>query len=87
MTDLKKAKFWTHVPSWSNCLHFYVVFGKIWPDNRLALPSPLGLVPPLGDPGSVPEMGPFSTRVLLFALFLKSLLIHFLQKEIDKFQK
>ena len=33
-----------------NCLHFDAVFGKFWPNNRLA--SPLWLVPPVGNPGS-----------------------------------
>ena len=33
-------------------LHFHAVFGKDWPNNRLA-PPPLGLAPPpLGNPGS-----------------------------------
>ena len=33
-------------------LHFHAVFGKNWPNNRLA-PPPLGLAPPpLGNPGS-----------------------------------
>ena len=33
-------------------LHFHAVFGKNWPNNRLASP-PLGLAPPpLGNPGS-----------------------------------
>ena len=36
-------------------LHFHAVFGKNWPNNRLA-PPPLGLAPPpLGNPGSATE--------------------------------
>ena len=39
-------------PSGPKFLHFHAVFGKNWPNNRLA-PPPLGLVPPpLGNPGS-----------------------------------
>ena len=29
-------QFWMCAPSWSNCLHFYAVFGKMWPNNKLA---------------------------------------------------
>ena len=39
-------------PSGPKFLHFHAVFGKNWPNNRLAPPT-LGLVPPpLGNPGS-----------------------------------
>ena len=39
-------------PSGPKFLHFHAVFGKNWPNNRLA-PPPLGLAPPpLGNPGS-----------------------------------
>ena len=44
-------------PSGPKFLHFHAVFGKNWPNNRLA-PLPLGLVPPpLGNPGSATESG------------------------------
>ena len=39
-------------PSGPKFLHFHAVFGKNWPNNRLACPS-LGLMPPpLINPGS-----------------------------------
>ena len=41
-------------PPGPKCLHFHAVFGKNWPNNRLA-------PPPLGNPGSTTEniMEPF----------------------------
>ena len=41
------VKFWTRF----NFLHFYAVFTKIWPNNKLATPC-LVMAPPLGNPGS-----------------------------------
>ena len=48
-----------HPPSGPKFLHFHAVFGKNWPNNRLACP-PLGLAPPpLGNPGSATGGGYF----------------------------
>ena len=42
-------------PSSPKFLHFHAVFGKNWPNNRLA-PPPLGLAPPpLENPGSATD--------------------------------
>ena len=43
-------------PPWSKYLHFPAIFGKIWPNYRF-VPSPLGLVLALGNPGSAPDFG------------------------------
>ena len=40
------VNFWIHG---SNFLRFHAVFGKIWPNNRLASPPPFGLARPLWD--------------------------------------
>ena len=41
-------------PSRLNFLYFHVVFGKIWPNNRLI--PPCGWRPPCGKSCSVPEV-------------------------------
>ena len=54
VADLREAHL-PRAPSGPNFLHFQVVFGKNWPNNRLA-PPPLELAPPpLGNPGSATE--------------------------------
>ena len=57
-------------PPGSKFLHFHAVFGKNWPNNRLA-PPPLGLVPPpLGNPGSATEYkSAILTCGVLFGVF------------------
>ena len=51
VVDLRGARG-TRAPPGPKFLHFHAVFGKNWPNNRLA-PPPLGLAPPpLGNPGS-----------------------------------
>ena len=49
MADLRWRE--GRAPPGPTFLHFHAVFGKNWPNNRLALPSGLG-APPLGNPGS-----------------------------------
>ena len=55
MADLRGGARPSRPPSCPKFLHFHAVFGKNWPNNRLA-PPPLGLAPPpLGNPGSATE--------------------------------
>ena len=52
VADLRGGARPLRPPSGPKFLYFHAVFGKNWPNNRLA-PSPLGLAPPpLGNPGS-----------------------------------
>ena len=51
--DLRR-EIWTRAPPPPrpryNFLHSHTVFGKFWPNNRLI--PPLGMTPPLKNPGS-----------------------------------
>ena len=62
VADLRGGVRDARPPSGPKFLHFHAVFGKNWPNNRLA-PPPLGLAPPpLGNPGSATDLssiGPF----------------------------
>ena len=50
----KGARETRALPLWHRFFHFYAVFRKNWPNNRLA--PPLGLMlPPLGNPGSTTD--------------------------------
>ena len=65
MADLRGGRRGRAPPFGPKFLHFHAVFGKNWPNNRLAPPL-LGLAPPpLRNPGSATGKGTKSSISLI----------------------